>query len=142
MEHIHQLITHVFKRHGSNHYFTLLRAWNDIMGRIADQTRLETLDGSTLVIGVYQPQWMQELHFCSQMIRDRVNAYVEAEVVQMVRFKLVTQRSRSQRKHRKEVSKRQQAPAMGQKQQQVLHSIHDEQLRSILTHVYYTCDGA
>ena len=41
----------------------LLNHWPQIMGPLHEQVRLEKIEGTTLILGVYQSSWLQELLF-------------------------------------------------------------------------------
>lgn len=51
--------------------------WRAIMGAsIADRTRPEAIQGSTLVVRVSNPQWAQELSFQKEIILKRLNRFL------------------------------------------------------------------
>jgi predicted nucleic acid-binding Zn ribbon protein len=51
--------------------------WRSIMGPvIADRSRPEVIQGSTLVIRVSNPQWAQELSFQKELILKRLNRFL------------------------------------------------------------------
>ncbi|NDC38220.1 MAG: DUF721 domain-containing protein [Proteobacteria bacterium] len=52
--------------------------WRSIMGAlIADRTRPEAIQGSTLVVRVSNPQWAQELAFQKEIILGRLNRFLK-----------------------------------------------------------------
>jgi hypothetical protein len=67
----------------------LLKDWAAIVGPLHTQMRLERVNGDTLIIGVYDVYWMQELYLLSRTIINTINTALGAQYVRHVRFKLV-----------------------------------------------------
>src|SRR4249919_2471955 len=61
--------------------------WNETVGRtIARNAQPEKIRNGTLFIKVTSPVWMQQLQFMKEMIADKLNQRLKAEVVKNIFF--------------------------------------------------------
>lgn len=67
----------------------LLMQWSQIMGKVAEQARLERVYGQTLVLGVYDTAWMQELHWLSELLLEKVNQAIGKHYFTAIRLRYV-----------------------------------------------------
>lgn len=67
----------------------LITDWPQIAGNLQDRARVEKVYEDTLVLGVYDSCWMQELFLLSNMIMHRVNQYLGGKYVLKIRLKYV-----------------------------------------------------
>ncbi len=76
---------------GSNNdwRFQLLRNWQSIVGSLETRIRLEKIYDATLVIGVYEAHWMQELFMLSKVLLDSINKNLDKPRITQLKFKLV-----------------------------------------------------
>lgn len=72
----------------------LARDWNTIVGSLKTRVRLEKVYDDTLVIGVYEYQWMQELYLLSPVLKQQINEYLKKDRINHIRLKLVEDRKR------------------------------------------------
>jgi hypothetical protein len=70
----------------------LLESWDAIVGSLKTRVRLEKIFEDTLIIGVHESHWMQELHLLSNVLIDSINQYLGERRVKQLRFKLVEPR--------------------------------------------------
>ena len=137
MEHVYTVLETALQKRGSATYLRLLQAWSEIMGDLAERTRLENCNGGVLVIGVYDPQWLQELRLLSRTIKQEINSYCDDTIVHDVRLKLVS--SRKRKSHTAEPASKQpvfhisQLPA---RYHEILQRIKDPELRDALYRFY------
>lgn len=68
------LVDTLFQKATNNWHIKLRADWPHIMGDLSKRARLERVNGSTVVIGVYDSHWMHELHALSRMILFRMNS--------------------------------------------------------------------
>lgn len=90
--HIKDIVQLVLPAHDDWHWY-LIQEWQSIVGGLHTKMRLEKILGTTLVIGVYDVHWMQELHLLSGTIRRTINAQLKQDAVEKLRFMLVARRS-------------------------------------------------
>jgi len=139
MKPLGQHVTTLFWKHGKTDYLQLLRAWPDIMGKLHRYTRMETFyPDKTLLIGVYDPQWMQELRCLSNEIVQHINDYFQKTIVTQVRCRLVARRRQKNSSYRPYVSRHEasQQLQLTSHAEQVLYQIPDQRLRQALDAFY------
>jgi len=67
----------------------IISDWPMIMGGICEQARVEKVLNDTLVLGVYDTCWMQQLHLLSGMIIKKVNNHLGHDYIKQIRLKYV-----------------------------------------------------
>jgi hypothetical protein len=67
----------------------IITDWPQIVGTLQERARVEKVYEDTLVLGVYDSCWMQELYLLSNMIMHKVNQYLGAKYVLKIRLKYV-----------------------------------------------------
>jgi len=66
----------------------IYRTWPRVVGKkIAENTRIETVNRNTLVVNVSSPVWMQELQFLKKMIVEKLEKELGPGIIRDVRFK-------------------------------------------------------
>lgn len=73
----------------TNWKFYLLNNWSDIVGSLNTRIRLEKIYQDTLVIGVYESHWLQELFLLSKVLIKSINKRLEGEYISNLKFKLI-----------------------------------------------------
>ncbi len=74
MKPLTQLVNQLLSRTEHDWQIKLRAEWSTIMGDLSQRARLERINGSTVVIGVYDSHWMHELHALSRMMLHRMNS--------------------------------------------------------------------
>lgn len=144
-QHISNLVQNLFLRY-DDWRFTLIKSWPSIFGPLSQHTRLEKVDGSTLIIGVYDPHWMQELHLLSPTLIASVNNHLQKQVVTNVKFKLAQRKVHTPPIIKKNTAAPEHAQAplikLNTHQQQALVDIKDPELKkALLTYFAYLKKG-
>ncbi len=114
-------------------YITLLRDWPAIVGSLSNHMCVERFKDDTLILGVYDTHWIQELHLLAPTIRKTINTYLNKKQIEKIRFKLVE----------RHVAKKQSTPVSAKKiehprrplsdrEKKTLHVIKDQHLRVAL----------
>jgi hypothetical protein len=67
----------------------IISDWPIIVGNICQQARVEKVYGDTILLGVYDTCWMQQLHLLSNMIIRKINAHLEGDYIKQIRLKYV-----------------------------------------------------
>ncbi|HRN78122.1 MAG TPA: DUF721 domain-containing protein [Candidatus Dependentiae bacterium] len=117
----------------------LMQQWPIIIGELSDQVTIEKVVGDTLVLGVYDSCWMQELYMLSPMLLGKIHAHGYTHIKD-IRFKTVT----------KALPFKQKAPSLPARtvpknisltpqQSAVLDRIADQELRSALKAFLIRC---
>lgn len=79
------LDTCIIKTPTWQHY--IMKEWNTIVGTLSERMVLEKVYEDTLIIGVYESQWLQELHLLSHVIIKEINQHLEQPYIKKLRFK-------------------------------------------------------
>lgn len=117
----------------------LLYNWPNIIGQLAKQMRIEKIDSKTLIIGVYEPAWMQELFLLSKFIIDKVNSSLGEDYIENLRFKLVEKNKALKSKNQNIEKKIKKNCELNLNQKLVLDHIKDEQLKEHLYNFFLNC---
>lgn len=142
MNHVNAFIYQLLERNGDTRHVQLVRAWPDVMGKLADHTRLESCQNGHVVIGAYDPQWLQELHFLAPTIKQQINAHFHETAVEHVRIKLVARRRRKEKNT--QPGKQRQSPGATQlpeRHVRTLNKIESNGLRQALYKLYCNRDS-
>jgi hypothetical protein len=120
----------------------LLQKWDTIMGGLKTRIRLEKITDDTLVIGVYEAHWMQELFLLSRVITNTVNKALDKPRITQLRFKLVEEKKKIKREKKspdytKPVSI--QEIKLNRQQQLALDQIKDVHLQQVLKQFLARC---
>ena len=67
----------------------LLSNWPDIIGKLEQQTRIEKVYKQTIILGVYDTAWLQELYFMQNIILKKINTYLGKVYFTNLKFKYV-----------------------------------------------------
>lgn len=119
----------------------LLKQWDSLVGSLKTRIRLEKIQEDTLIIGVYEVHWMQELYILSSVLIDSINQFLGEPRVKKLRFKLVEERkSRSKKKVDYKPLKKISDVVLTQEQAKALKGIEDTQLKDALVQFWGRCN--
>jgi len=65
----------------------LLRAWPTVLGDLTPLVSLEKIDNNTLILGVQDSCWLQELYMLSPLILKMINKNLDQPRIKALRFK-------------------------------------------------------
>jgi len=89
MAHDIKNLVHTILRTDTNWKLQLLRDWPTIMGNLGTKVHLEKIYKDTLVLGVADSCWMQELYMLSHILLNRINQKLDRPRIKKLRFKTV-----------------------------------------------------
>ncbi len=126
------LLQHFFKN--DTWKVHLLAQWPHIVGNLADKMRIEEIKEDTIIIGVFQSSWLQELYSLSPVIKKIINEALKEQRIKTIRFKYATPRE-SKTQH--VVLQQSEVAAMPpiiltNKEKQALSRIKDKELSDVL----------
>jgi hypothetical protein len=136
--HIKDLLKNYIQQ-SDNWKLCLLQQWPNIFGNLSTQVTLEKIQEDTIVLGVYDSCWMQELYLLSPLLLKKINATLDSPHITQVRFKKVgrPKQVRTALQHPpKRVSR---SVTLSTREQSVLTSIKDPQLRAALEAFLIRC---
>lgn len=136
------LLQNVFK--SENWKLKLLSQWDTIAGNLADKMRLEKIEGETLIIGVYQASWMQELYLLSNVLKKSINEHLGYPYVKRLRFKHAAPRSKKvtpliKTETQASTNKTEKPITLSGSEQKALGKIKDTQLKEALHNFLSRC---
>lgn len=67
----------------------LLYQWHDIVGSLHSKVRIEKIYDDTLILGVFNSCWMQELYLLSPLLIKTINEKLDQPYIKQLRFKYV-----------------------------------------------------
>jgi hypothetical protein len=119
----------------------LLQSWNQVMGTLCTKVRLEKIEDESLVLGVFDACWMQELYLLTPMLLANINQSLDRPRIKQLRFKRAGLYTRL---HRPSTQKKQstwlkQRP-LTPREERALDVIVDVQLREALARFLHRCD--
>lgn len=134
------LILHKFlQKHGHTWQMYLIQNWVTIMGNLHSRVCLEKIQGDTLVVGVYDSHWMQELFLLQSMLVDMINAHFDRPYVKNIRLKLAKQTEQVKKKKKIEKKIDTTETIITEQQQAALACVKDEELQKVLSHFLKHC---
>lgn len=139
MESLHTLVTTLLTSH-SNWKIQLMVNWATIVGAMGQHICLEKIvEDSTLIVGVHDTRWMQELHYLSYELIDLINRGLGGSFVQTIRF-VLSRRLKVAVRHPRKITTPQQPQKqvvrsrrpLNNKQMGALQAITDRELQDCL----------
>ena len=117
----------------------LMANWNTILGPIANHARIEKIEDNTLIIGVTDSAWMQELYLLSHVLLCKINQSLEQPYLKKIRFKCSTKKFFKQ--PTLSTKKEYQLPrhTLNFKEQRALKAINDQELSTVLEEFLMRC---
>jgi hypothetical protein len=132
------LVQNIFA-HQDNWKIKLLQNWPDILGNLSTKVHLEKINDDSLVLGVADSCWMQELYMLSPLLLRTINKKLDAPRINSLRFKKVG--IKKEKKQKTYVRKKQHfiAPPLLPKEQQALKKIKDPALSAAIQNFLRRC---
>lgn len=119
----------------------LLSSWDRIMGGLGTKVRLEKIEGDTLVLGVPDACWMQELYLLTPIILANINKNLDQARIKQLRFKRAGTYARPQRVAKDKLTSVERAQrTLTAHEERALDKIEDQQLREALLCFLRRCD--
>lgn len=140
-------LLHALFNKEENWHIKLLEEWPKIVGTLQTRICLEKIEGSLVIIGVYESHWMQELHLLSRFLVARINTslgvaiHSDEKYVHQVKFKLIDMPKPRVLSYAMRVNTRHthMPLVLSATQEQLLNTIKDSGLRSSLALFFRTC---
>lgn len=67
----------------------LIKNWPTIIGSLHEKVSLQKINPKSLVLGVYDSSWMQELYLLSKLILRKVNSHFDHPRIETLRFQCI-----------------------------------------------------
>lgn len=98
-KHIKSIIETIITDQG-NWKLQLLTQWPTIMGNVKTKVNLEKINNDSLVLGVTDSCWLQELYMLSPLLIEAINKKLDYPRIKTLRFKKTGVTKRVQKKER------------------------------------------
>lgn len=135
---IKNLLDHLLSQN-NNWQLQLLNSWPTIVGGIKTNVHILKIYENTLVIGVQDSCWLQELYLLSPMLIHMINQKLDQPRIKELRFKALGTSEKKLKKETEPARKIQRNISLNAKEQETLASISDEQLRASLKEYLIRC---
>ncbi len=77
----------------------LLQNWSTILGPLSSKVQLEKIYDDTLVLGVFDSCWLQELYCLTPVIIESINANLEQPYIKNLRLKKIGKKPPTQKRY-------------------------------------------
>jgi flagellar biogenesis protein FliO len=135
---IKQLIHSVFDK-PDNWKIDLLRNWDTIIGNLNTKVYLEKITDDTLVLGVTDSCWLQELYLLSHVILQVINEKLDRPRIKQLRFKKIGIRPVKKAAYTAPKPRARVQRPLTSKEKQALTNIKDAQLQQALEDFLIRC---
>jgi hypothetical protein len=135
---IKQLLSTVFDQ-PDNWKIDLLRNWDSIIGNLNTKVYLEKITDDTLVLGVTDSCWLQELYMLSHVILQVINEKLDRPRIKQLRFKKIGIRPTKKQAYTKPAPRKINKRPLTSKEKLALTSIKDPQLQQALEDFLIRC---
>jgi len=123
------------QKHGHTWQMYLIQNWRTIVGNLHTRICLEKIQEDTIVVGVYDSHWMQELFLLNSMLLTMMNAHFDKPYIKQIRLKLAKQNPENLKKKKKLTAAPAQPPLVinvTEEHRIALAQVKDSELQKIL----------
>ena len=136
---INQVLDNFLKQQGDwKHY--LMANWTTIAGTISNHACIEKIENETLIIGVYDSIWLQELHLLSTILLKKINESLKQPFLKKIQFKYASRKKFIRKKDCTENFKPKSIRhVLTVQEQNALKKIHDHELGQAMEKFLMRC---
>ena len=134
---IKSVLQHLFQKQ-HNWKTQLLQNWPSIIGTLSSKVQLEKIKDDTLVLGVTDSCWLQELYLMSPLLLNSITKKLDSPRIKHLRFKKVGIKKQTKHKVRKTKIKTK-TRQLSSKEQQALKNIKDVELSRAMEQFLIRC---
>lgn len=135
---IKDLIPHIIQSN-NNWKFTLLNSWQEIFGTLSSKVHLEKIQEDTLILGVQDSCWLQELYLLSPILLKSINKTLDQPRIKHLRFKTIGKKKEAQAKEVKPKQSQKIEMHLNPNEQKALQKLKDDQLGLALKNYLLRC---
>jgi len=122
-----------------NWKFTLLNSWQEIFGTLSSKVHLEKIQEDTLILGVLDSCWLQELYLLSPILLKTINKTLDQPRIKHLRFKTIGIKKNKQQEQLKKKQGQQVEKELSAVEQKALKQLKDQQLSQALKNYLLRC---
>ena len=117
----------------------IISDWPQIVGNLHEYARVEKVYDDTLILGVYDTCWMQELHLLTHMIIKKINTHLGSSQIKQIRLKYVQKHAfRKIQLTPTQIITNTHLPSV--QESDALQKIHDPELKLAITNFLTRCN--
>ena len=140
MRHIKDCLPNISVSNSSKNWkFQLMNQWATIMGSLASKVSIYKIYNDSIVLGVSDSGWMQELYLLSNLIKQKINAALDKPRIVTIRFQFVTNNSHAKINNSPEQTPIEPDRLLTSKEKKALEKINDSELLQALTRLLQKC---
>lgn len=118
---------------------TLLNQWEAIMGKLAQHATIEKIHDDTIIIGVYDSSWLQELYLLSPTLLHTINQHLDRPRLKQIRFKQTMRSTKKESTPKEEPTKIKKEVRLNATEETALERIQDPALQKALKSFLVRC---
>ena len=128
--HIKTLLSPLLQKKELSWKITLFKKWPEIMGTLAQHVTIEKIEDETIILGVQNSSWLQELYLMGPTILATINQSLDQHQFKSVRFKQRGLQTPRKKKNERTTPSFWTAPVtISDTEQKALDRIEDEALK-------------
>lgn len=135
---IKNLLPLVLAQH-NNWKFNLLNNWNTIFGALSSRVFLEKIHEDTLIVGVQDSCWLQELYLLSAVLLKTINQTLDQPRIKHLRFKTIGITKQKQRINKTPKENVTTSVSLTMKEREALTHVKDPELQKALQKFLIRC---
>lgn len=141
MDHIKNILNQVIKSScpKSGWKNSIMQNWQEIMGPLANKIFIERIQKNSIVLGVTDSCWMQELHMLSDILKKKINQTLEKPYIENIQFKYSGPKKAPIQKIKKNLPFTQTTYTLNSIEKNALDSIKDPELSKALSGFLKKC---
>lgn len=141
MNHIGSHVAQLLQSCNQEHYwkFLLMSRWEEIVGTMGTKVFIYKIHQKSLILGVNDSSWMQELHLLSGLIKDKINIILGNNQIDSIKLKYIAQSKKIIQKKQKAIILNQPTKALTPEEMHALSTIKDQELSQALVGFLQKC---
>lgn len=116
----------------------LIKNWPTIIGSLHERVSLQKINATSVVLGVYDSSWIQELYLLSKLILKKINSNLDQPRIETLRFQCIEKKEKTAQLQKKPILQ-QKIVSLNQLQSAALQKIKDPQLSQALQGLLQKC---
>ena len=109
------------------------------MGNLVSKVSIHKIYNNSIVLGVSDSSWMQELYMLSNLIKKKINATLDEPRIETIRFQYVAKKEKSKQQVLTSKQPEQSTRTLTHKEKKALEKISDPELSEALQRLLTKC---
>ncbi len=141
MNHITSHVTQILQNCDKEHYwkFLLMSKWQQIMGNLACKVFILKIQKKTIVLGVSDSCWMQELNLLSELLKEKINTILGANHIETIKLRYSIGNKKNVQKKDNSISLPTVSKKLTKQELEALERIQDQELAQALLGFLQKC---